>query len=74
VQDSSVGPTRVTWELPPCAALVGSGLPRLHVALETTTGGSRVVLPYLLPLDGDVLGVALNRLCPDVAPEIRTSG
>ena len=73
VRGASVGPTRVTWELPPCAALVGSGLPRLHVDLETSTAFGRVVLPYLVPLDGDELGDALNRLCPDVAPEIRAA-
>lgn len=74
VHGSSVGPTRVTWELPPCAALVDTGLPQLHVDLETGAGSGRTMLPFLLPLDGDVLGVALNRLCPDVAPEIRTLG
>jgi hypothetical protein len=74
VAGSRLGPTRVTWELPPCAALVESGLPQLHVELRTTTDSGRVTLPYLVPLRGETLGVALNRLCPDVAPEIRALG
>lgn len=65
-----LGPTRVTWELPPCAALVDSGLPRLHVEVTARGADGPVQLPFLVPLAGDDLGVALSRLCPDVAPEI----
>ena len=66
--------TEVRWQLPPCEALLDTGLPRLKVSLVTPdeTGGVR--RPYLVALDGEDLGIGLNRLCPDLASEIRAAG
>ena len=67
----STGRTQVTWLMPPCSALVDVGLPLLAVNAADRNG---ILRPYQLPLTGEALGIALTRLCPDVAPEIRLPG
>jgi len=57
------GVLHAAWELPRCADLLSAGLPRFSVNLVSLdgTGGER--RPYVMPIAGDDLRVALGRVC-----------
>jgi hypothetical protein len=65
--DHGTGVLHATWTLPVCADLLVAGLPRFGVALVSfdANGGER--RPYLMPVRGEALRVALVRLCGEAA-------
>lgn len=65
--DHGTGVLHATWTLPVCADLLAAGVPRFGIALVSfdANGGER--RPYLMPVRGEALRVALVRLCGEAA-------
>jgi hypothetical protein len=57
-----VGVLHASWELPRCADLLASGVPRFSVNLVTLEGASER-RPYSMALGGEALQDALRRMC-----------
>jgi hypothetical protein len=65
--DHGTGVLHATWTLPGCSDLLVAGIPRFGVALVSfdASGGER--RPYLMPVRGEPLRVALVRVCGEAA-------
>ena len=61
--DHGTGTLHASWALPRCADLLAAGVPRFAVNLVAlgASGGER--RPYLMPIGGEPLRVALARAC-----------